>query len=345
MATDLKPAALPEEQVRQHVNRWNGDGFFRIKNLGDKIFVEEIAAQYSYTTRLRTQYEERTISKQTVPYSGGHVDDRGRPPEPWDIHVRRPEDFEDRTEHLPVPHTEQVHTCSSCAGVGTTGCATCGGSGRVSCPFCHGKGVQVRQEMRSEKDANGNPVMRPVTVEVKCTCFDGTATCNHCGGNGRLTCGTCAGGGKVKVFEQLTVKFRAELVTDVLDATDVPDNLVAGAKGETVAHKRAPLLTDVPSVEPDVDRRVGKLLEKAQAVEESCLHVLFQALHVERVPIHEVRYHYAGKGRRLWVYGTDFRVHAPDAPWRSQRLWGILLGIVGAIALILLLIVLLASRG
>ena len=56
-----EPAPLPEEEVREAINRWS-QGFFRVRYLGDKIFIDKIVPAYSYTVRLRTQYEERTVA-------------------------------------------------------------------------------------------------------------------------------------------------------------------------------------------------------------------------------------------------------------------------------------------
>src|SRR5581483_4535120 len=98
---DDRPAALAEEEARAVINRWNDQGYFRIKNLGDKIFIDEIVPRYAYNLRLKTFYEERTVQQVTVAFPGGQVDDSGTPPGPWEVEVRRPRDFEERTDHIP----------------------------------------------------------------------------------------------------------------------------------------------------------------------------------------------------------------------------------------------------
>src|SRR5690349_17233007 len=110
------PPQLSAESVRLAVNRWSQSGFFRIRSMGDRMAVHEVAARAAHTVRLWSQYEQRTVSRASRPYPGGHVDDRGTPPDPWDIEVHRPTDFENRTEQRPVPHTEQVETCRGCNG-------------------------------------------------------------------------------------------------------------------------------------------------------------------------------------------------------------------------------------
>lgn len=330
------PAALGEDQVRGIINRWNGDGYFRIKYLGDKVFIGEIVPHSSYTLELKSHYEDRSVAPVTVAFPGGAVDDRGEPPGPWEIAVRRPKEFEERTETVPVPHTERVGVCPRCTGQGKVDCSTCHGTGRVNCPRCQGKGYRERQETRTERDDHGNPVARITTVQENCNCANGKVTCGSCSGNGRILCPGCAGSGCVKTFDQLTVRFRCDTQREVLDATDVPDHLVGGVSGAVVVDERAPRIEEAPAVDPEVDRRVRALLEKSQAIEERQTRVLLQELHVERVGIHEVRYKYAGQVYRLWICGNEQRVHAPSAPWLRKKL-AILLG--GAAALVLVLIV------
>jgi hypothetical protein len=280
----------------------------------------------------------------TVAYQGGPVDDYGHPPGPWDLPVRRPTDFEDRTENVPIPHTEHISMCPGCAGVGRTACSTCAGSGRMNCPKCQGKGFIERQEMNPVKNSDGSVVQKAMTVRDNCTCMNGMVVCSGCAGNGRVTCHTCTGSGKVKVFQNVTIRFHAANKTEVHDYTDVPDNLVRQAGGEVVVDTRSPRIDTPAPVEADVDAHIDKLLRSAHSINEGTTKILFEALHVERVGIHEVHYRYAGAGHRLWVYGNERRIHAPKLPWQWQRLLWIILSAVGGLALVILLLVLLASH-
>lgn len=334
------PVPLDEVQVRQIINRWNGDGFLRVPNLGDKILIDEVKLCRSWTIKLRTQYEERAVASMTAPYASGLIDDIGEPPGPWEIAVETPRDFEDRTLTQAVPHTERVTMCARCAGYGRTECATCHSTGNVNCPHCQGKGYRERQEARPSHDANGNPTTEWVTVSDACTCAGGRVTCQSCNGNGRLTCAACAGSGRTKTFEQLTATFRSATARAVLDETALPDNLVAGVRGVTVADRRAERLEGPAGVHASVDDRVAELLQKALAIDEHVTRVLFQHLHVEEVPIHEVRYRYAGVARTLWIYGDEQRVHAPGVPTRWNRLWGIVAVVAGIVVFVMLILML-----
>jgi hypothetical protein len=343
MGESIRPPVLTEERLRELVNRWNDQGWLRIKNLGDKIFVDEIAPRTSCKMRLRSQYEDRAVSEASVPYSGGPIDDHGPPPDPWDLPVRRPTDFEERSETQPRPHTERVTVCASCAGFGRVACSSCNSTGRVNCPSCQGKSYRERQEMRPDP-AKGQGATTPVTVQEPCSCHMGQVTCKSCSGHGQITCPTCGGACRTKQFEQVTIAFRSATEHDLIDPTDIPDHLVGASKGEIVAERRAPRLDEPPPVTGDVDQRVRALLKKSHDIDERKTRLLFQHVQVQQIDIQEVRYRYASKSLRLWVYGSDAQVYAPGVPWHWQKLLWIPAGIVGVIAIVGLLVLLTAAR-
>jgi hypothetical protein len=326
------PTALPEDQAREAINRWS-QGFFRVRYLGDKIFIDKIVPAYSYTVQLRTQYEERSVAAVSVPYHGQPIDDRGLPPDPWDVQVRRPNDFEERTETLAIPHTDRVSLCPKCAGVRSIDCGRCHAAGQVTCTHCGGRGFQDAIQPRPAQDAAGKPTTQMVSVRNDCPhCFHGQVTCPACSGNGRVTCPSCEGTGHVRTFDQLTVRFHNAIQKEVLDATDLPDELLREKKGDSIFAKRAERIDSTPGLPQQVESSSRTFLQKSQTFDERDTCLLFQDLAVERISIHEVTYTYAGVERRLWVYG-DGQVHAPDAPWRRDRMWSIIGGIAAAILL------------
>ncbi len=334
--SSTEPVAIPEEKAREAINRWS-QGFFRVRYLGDKIFIDKIIPAYSYTVRLRTQYEERTVAPVSVPYHGQPLDDQGMPPNPWDVQVRRPNDFEDRSETLAVPHTDRVSLCPKCAGVGSIDCSRCHAAGQVTCSHCGGRGFQDTLQPRPAQDAAGKPTTQMVSVRSDCPhCSHGQVTCPACSGNRRVTCPSCEGTGHVRTFDQLTVRFHNLAQQEVLDATDLPDELLGDAKGGAIFSKRADRIDSTPGLPQHVETSTQTTLQKSQAFDERDTRLLFQDLAVERVSVHEVVYKYAGVERRLWIYG-DGQVHAPDAPWRRDRLFYILGGIAGAVIIAILL--------
>jgi hypothetical protein len=317
---------IGEDEAREAVNRWSAGGFFRVRNFGDKIFVQAIRAWASYNLGLRTHYEERAVRQVRRPFSGGPVDDRGRPPGAWEVSVRRPHEFEQRDEVLPIPHTERVQRCPACAGEGAVSCDACQGSGWVPCPRCLGAGYIDRPEMTAGGDGSGGPGVR--TVRVACACQSGRARCPACAGNGRRTCRTCDGSGQVKTFDQVTVRFLSSVKSDVLDRTPVPDKLIARLGGDVVLDEKAPQIERVRAVAPEVDGHVESLLTASRQIDEANARILLQHLHVERVPVFEVDYTYAGVGRQLWVCGKERSVYAPKAPWHRGRLAALVAGLV-----------------
>jgi hypothetical protein len=326
---------LSSADARHLINKWSSQGFFRVRGFGGKIAVEEIVPCSSYTVRLRSQYEDRSVSGKTVPFTGGAVDDRGQPPGPWDLSVTKPTDFEERTEEMPVPHTEQVRPCERCDSRGRMTCTQCQGFGKVKCPWCNGTGYRTRTEMRNVKDPFGNMVMKPVEVRDNCTFFNGKVGCTACGGQCTVVCGDCQGNGRVKTFEQLTVHIRVDSQVEVIHATKIPDKLLQQVRGEVLVDERAAPAVKYPTVGPQVDDRTAKLLQKSQSVREGQTRLLFQHLHIEYVSIQEVRYHYRNSPlKSLWIYGSEQRIYALGAPRPWGKLAAIVLGcalVVGAI--------------
>jgi hypothetical protein len=330
------PSPMPEEEAREAINRWS-QGFFRIRYLGDKIFIDRVVPAYSYNVRLRTQYEERALAPVSVPYHGQPLDDRGVPPDPWEIPVPRPNEFQERTETIAVPHTDRVSLCPQCAGVGHIACSRCHAGGQVTCPHCGGRGFQDSVQPRPTQDAAGKPTTQMVSVRSDCPhCFHGQVTCSACSGNGRVTCPSCEGTGNVRTFDQLTVQFRNATQLELLDPTDVPDELLSETKGDAIFSKRAARIDASPGMPAQVEATSRTLLQKSHTFDERDTRLLFQDLVVERIAVHEVVYTYAGVERRLWIY-ADGQVHAPDAPWRRDRLFYILGGIAATVIIAVLL--------
>jgi hypothetical protein len=338
--TELVP--LPEDQAREAINRWS-QGFFRIRYLGDKIFLNKIVPCYSYNVRLQTQLEERTVATASEPYHGQPIDNHGTRPDPWGIQVRLPNEYEERTETLRVPHTDRVTRCPQCAGAGDIACARCHGSGQAACSWCGGRGFTMRLETRPTHNRRGQPELRNESVRSNCPhCFQGRVSCSACSGNGRVTCPQCEGHCRVCLFERLTVRFRNKSQYEVIDTTEVPDENFERLQGEAIFTRHAPRIETVPDLPPSVEQSGQKLLRASQAVDAREARVLFQDMAIERVPVHEVQYMYAGVDRRLWIYGGG-HVHAPGAPWRRDRMLAIVAA-VGA-ALIAVLAAILLFRG
>lgn len=336
MATGTPMSTATEQplntaDVRYLINQWSGRGFFRVRRFGDRMAELEVTPRRTYTIRVQTQYEERTVAPASAPYSGGPIDDRGTPPDPWDVPCERPRDFKNHTYEQPLPHTDEVRTCRRCGGAGSVGCTNCQGSGQTPCMWCNGLGYRTRTVFVPARDPVGNPTTRSEMVREPCTCIGGRVTCNFCHGRGTQGCGDCAGSGKIRTFQLLTIRFECPTLEDVLHATKVPEKLLSAAPGEVLVEERAELVERCPPVEPEVERRAAALLERSRPADPRTRRIHFQRIHVKRVQVQEVQYLYRGSQRRLWIYGDDQRIYAPGLPWPWGKLLLILTGVAGLI--------------
>ena len=152
------------------------------------------------------------------------------------------------------------------------------------------------------------------------------------------TCSRCNGSGKTKSFEQLIVRFQAATQGEILDVTPVPDKWLGTLAGDAVIDLKDPQIDSAQAVTPEVDAKVKDLLAQSHAIDTGEARILLQALRVERIPLVEVDYKYAGVERKLWICGQQQEVYAPKSPWRRQRLVMVVLAgvlVVAAIAVTL----------
>jgi hypothetical protein len=319
-----------EQEIREYLDRWSAGGFFRARALGSRSDLGPITAWGAYTFRLRTQYEERRVTRASTPYRTGPVDQDGKPPGPWDIPIGRPEDFEERVETRTVPHTERIENCPTCRGRGFGDCQRCAGDGQVACGACGGSGMRSQLLMRPQPVWNGrfmSTIMVPYTIPVACGCAGGRVTCSDCDGTGHQDCTPCAGGGTVKTFERLTVTFRAPERVETRYPEGLPEAGLRDVVPEVVAQERGPWLDGCPLLPETVEDHAEAMIDQSQAINHAEVRILFQRLVVERVPVIEVPYRYrGGVERRLWLVGPERRVVVPDAPLA----WGRTLGVVAS---------------
>lgn len=323
---------LTEDAIAEIINQWAAKGFFRLRNMGDKIFYDRIERGVAYSVRLQTHYEHRIVQRVREPFHGGNVDDRGPAPPPWTIAVARPAPFEERTEVVRVPHTERVQRCPSCAGEGCVTCSACAGQGTTVCLWCHGRGYVTQQVMEPARGGSANGGMVARAIDRPCICSGGRVLCSICHGNRIVTCSTCAGSGSVKTFDQLVVRFQTASNGELIDVTPVPDKWLAEREGAILADERATRIDPLPPLPEAAAKKASELLAKVGEVDPSDYRIILQHLAVERIPLHAVRYRYAGKDLRLWICGNGQDVYAPKAPWNRSRFVGLILGSVAALA-------------
>lgn len=143
--------------------------------------------------------------------------------------MNAPAMFTENTTRITVPHTEYLQQCENCLGRGRIQCHDCQGRGFSRCPFCT-DGFKTRDGER-----------------VACNTCNGTGRrrCSDCNGDGLVECKKCNGRGRVVMFievgvgvlaeSQLTVSFINHLETIVLEARDIPERELQGAKGTVIS--------------------------------------------------------------------------------------------------------------
>jgi hypothetical protein len=125
----------------------------------------------------------------------------------------------------------------------------------------------------------------------------------------------------------VTVRWTAPQREQIIEKTDLPDELIAIARASDAAVEEAERIEPFHStggpyrggalrVNPEVNAVINGLLEHAPPDGK----IVRERLAVRGVPVHQVAYHHRGRDRRLWIYGADHRVHAPGYPVDRLRL-------------------------
>ncbi|MBI5533165.1 MAG: hypothetical protein HY898_10640 [Deltaproteobacteria bacterium] len=317
--------AVLESHVR--TTRWLRRG------IAAKLPIDSFAGSGAFHVIFQSFTEERRTYPSHVPFHGQIIDgpENGAPPRAWDILVQVPGTFINQNVTLEVPHTASVKTCHGCDGSGQNTCGTCGGRGQNTCGRCNGRGHTHESRTITKTDSQGNTTTTTEHYDERCwTCSgSGHVTCGPCGGTGRITCSTCSGHGKLKHFTELLVEWKTHSSERVLEKSDLPDDLVAGAQGsvvheeeDAVVEQRAgggggPYRGDV-RVNSEVHDAANKLIAGHRFGTGVKLHR--QKLVVRGVPVFEAHYRWGKAQRRFWVFGLDRQVHAPNYPLSIVRI-------------------------
>jgi hypothetical protein len=313
------------------------------RGLAQKLPIESFERSGSFHVVFRSFTETRSVGPANEPYWNGLVDgpENGRPPAAWDIPVHIPGQFINQDHHEPVPHTDAVKTCHGCDGAGKVTCGDCGGDGRVRCAECGGDGRVNRTRTLTRTNAQGQTESYTESYTETCgRCGgDGKVTCPLCDRSGRVTCPTCRGAARLKHFQQLWVAWNTQVTDEVIERTDLPDDLIGGAVGIVIHAEEEDHLEPAAGgaggpyrgggrVNADVNEVSNKLIQSHRFKGGTKLHR--QSLTVRAVPVYEARYPWGKETRRFWIYGTDQQVYAPEFPLSISRL-GMAIGIPVAV--------------
>lgn len=228
--------------IRRVISEWANS----VKNhehidLGSKIELLSIIDIPVFIVSLKTQYERRSLKKDTRPYTGGlpfplvSVTDNTSI---WSVSLAPVEPFINKTLSYIISGSENVSPCKTCNGNGRLQCGGCGGAGRVTCDNCGGKGeVKCKTchgvgEIKCSRCWGKGQITEKLSsqynyreIHVNCPgcggrganpcseCRHGWTNCNYCGGTTYLTCGICRGSGAVTCD---TCEGRTHLLSSVL---------------------------------------------------------------------------------------------------------------------------------
>ena len=127
-----EPQPLTEEQVKQALHNTGVERLPHSKNDLEDIDVNHLSAKSIFLYKLESLVETRTISRKIEVYDGSPIDGRenGTVPDVWEAPVRSPGSFVEAEATFLMPHSEEVHLCTSCEGEGRIYCPKCSGYGR-----------------------------------------------------------------------------------------------------------------------------------------------------------------------------------------------------------------------
>jgi hypothetical protein len=203
--------AAVASQIKDAVSAWsNRIPHHNFRNFGERITVRSIVNRPAYYIALQTQYENREVKTEYMPFRGQELPQRNYATAAevdfWADFFAPIENFTNHTDKLIIPGSQYRSTCHSCSGEGKITCPKCDGHKEVKCHSCGGKGhrrcetcggVRTRNcthcggsGKQSIPDAGGN--------YPSCShCSGGKIPCPSCEGRGTRPCGTCARTGYV----------------------------------------------------------------------------------------------------------------------------------------------------
>ena len=339
-----------EKQVREWLDAWAKGQRWLPRRFGSRMTIEELTTESAFVIRCVSEYERRSVNTEHRPYSGGAIDGRGRPPDPWSLAVIAPTDFKTSQTRLVLPHSDHIETCGRCGGQGNVTCGTCHGKVEMVCGSCGGAGTQIcfgcggagrkwetRYATVQVNLPNGGISSQGVTEMGPVTCLScgggGRVGCGGCGRtgwvrctqcrNGQVQCGVCAGHGRVLRQQIVTVAFAPKERKEVLNPLSLPGSEVEAAEGVTVADAFGPQLRlPPPETPPVLLARVQAFLKDLAETRPANERLHFERLNVTRVDVTEIHYSLGKLGPfTLWLSGQEARVHAPDAPKDAGKLF------------------------
>ncbi|CAI8044249.1 Protein SSUH2 homolog, partial [Geodia barretti] len=292
------------------------------KSAAREFIFTNITSSSAFHYELETFAEGRQTAWDHEPYNGQAIDgpQNGPAPQAWSILAQPDTNFRDHRKNFEIPHTASVKACHKCCGGGYNQCPQCLGSTKVHCKSCGGSGRKSEVHHEHHHDHHHHHDQHHHTVPCHCCHGTGRVTCGTCQGRGRVPCDVCLTRGKLKVYLKLTVSWKTHRDEEVVERTDLPDELIKNASGVIAVQDqqlRVYAVTGFP--DDDVNRASSRLVQKHASAWPN-ERILMQRQQVRVVPVAEAACSWKSKTFSYFVYGEDHLVYAPAYP--QKLCWG-----------------------
>ncbi|EDQ92657.1 uncharacterized protein MONBRDRAFT_31030 [Monosiga brevicollis MX1] len=257
-----------------------------------------VALLEEYT--LETFTETRHVSWKVEPYYGQALSSMsgGSPPQPWDMHVAPPMDFQNTKTAIEIPYSGTLKPCYYCNSFGQVRCYQCQGRGKLRCSQCRGQGFSMK------KDKTGTHFRETCT-----RCFgSGRRRCTVCFGHGQIGCAVCAARGELKLSLLLSITWSNHRGEHVVEPMNGPKGDIAACQGSLLFTDSANLLAPIGNFPEDQVNTGSHGLVSRHSKQWPQERILRQRHSLELIPVHEVNYTYRDEMKRFWVYGLDHRL-------------------------------------
>jgi hypothetical protein len=126
--------------------------------------------------------------------------------------------------------------------------------------------------------------------------------------------------------------YKTEESVEFVNTTGIPNTSLGNISGLVTFQQRWEKDQDSPEI-PKFQGTVQRLLENAKQREHG--RTLFQEVVVEQIPTYQIEYGLsASRGSRLWIYGQEHSVYAPEIPRSFKRL-AVAIGVAGLLVLLI----------
>ncbi|MBV9929098.1 MAG: hypothetical protein JOZ96_29070 [Acidobacteria bacterium] len=342
--------AAPSPRIVDAMNKWSGS-FFKLtlpSGLGTKATIKSIEDEGAKVLSMGMYLGHRSANVTAVPYDGARYEGHTMKDESegtlWMYNTDLPDGFAPAAGERFFVSLGKTHKCHQCRGQGRVRCSSCGGRVRWT-------------ERRGDN-----------IIEKVCSCGDGKQNCGSCAGfgemlqgldvstkyffderkdkeySGRLPENLLMGSAGNLIFQH-TADFERRVIAEAIDGFEPEEfdrlmrdthHQLKSAATSSVGDK----MVNPQILHGLIDgyfRGIPNPVAANKRLAEEILPVRMKC-EVTDVPVQAVKYEYKGKDYSLYVYGNSGAVWT-EGEKPSEFTWklGVLLGVIGAILLLILI--------